>query len=58
MGLLELLPLIDDCEFFIRDDEVENPGNKIMKLFDRDDVGNVENYVGCNINGDDRFTFT
>ena len=29
-----------------------------MKLFDCDDLGNKDKCVGCNINGDDGFTFT
>ena len=30
----------------------------MMKLFDCDDVGNMDEYVGYKINGDDCFTFT
>ena len=29
-----------------------------MKLFDCDDVGNTDDYVGCKLNGDDSFNFT
>ena len=40
--LLVWLSLIYYCECFGRDDEVEKSRNEIMKLFDCDDVGNME----------------
>ena len=58
MGLFLWFSRIDDCECFGRDDEVKKWKKKIMKLFDCDDVGNMDGYVGWKINVDDGFTFT
>ena len=57
MGLLVWLSWIDGFEFFWRDNGADDSRNKMMKLFYCEDVWNIYEYVGCNINGNDDFTF-
>ena len=58
MLLLVWLSCIDDCACLIIHDKEYNSRNKKMKIFDCDDVVNMDDYVWCNINGDNGFTFT
>ena len=44
IGMLVYLALNDDCACFGRDYEVCKLRNKMMKLFDCDDVGNINKY--------------
>lgn len=58
VGLLVWLSWIDDCACFGKESAVEDSRNEMMKLFDCDDVGDMDEYVGCKINREDAFTFT
>ena len=43
------LSWIDDCARFGKTEEVEESLNDMMQLFDCDYVGNMDEYVGCEI---------
>ena len=49
MGLMVWLSWIDDCVFFGNAMDVEESRNKMKELFDCDDVGDMDEYVGCKI---------
>ena len=49
---------IDDCASFGKKEAVEESRNEMMQLFDCDDVGNMDEYVGCEIGREEgSFTF-
>ena len=58
-GILIWLYWIDDCFCVGNPNEVENSKDNIKRLFDFDDVGDIEEYVGCKIDCDNMsFNFT
>ena len=43
------LSWIDDCVCFVNAEDVEDPHNRMKRLFDCEDVENVEYYVGFKV---------
>lgn len=57
-GLLIWLSWIDDCVCFGKDVAVEESKSEMKKLFECEDIGDLNEYVGCKISRNDGFTFT
>jgi hypothetical protein len=57
-GLLIWLSWIDDCVCFGKEDAVEESKSEMKKLFECEDVGDFDEYVGCKISRDEGFKFT
>jgi len=59
IGLMVWLSWIDDCVCFGNETDVEKSRNQMKELFDCDDVGDMNEYVGCKIEkGNGTFKFT
>ena len=59
LGLLVWLSWIDDCASFGAEEAVEESRNEMMEMFDCDDVGTMDEYVGCEIRREKgSFTYT
>ena len=58
-GLLVWISCIDDCARFGNEEAVEELRNEMIQLFDFDDAGNMDEYIGCKIGREEGiFTFS